>query len=166
MALTTCIECGKEISTSAKVCPHCGTPKPHKEKTTPLTWFVLLAIIAIVISAISGGGTSSQPVSAPTPAETAASSRDTINIQNGVKARRLLIESLRDPDSLSIDNAFATTDGVICLDFKAKNGFGGMNVSNAIYIPSSGAFATSEMKGFAKKWNYGCANKKGTELYL
>ncbi len=32
MALTQCIECGKEISTDAKVCPHCGTSKPHKSK--------------------------------------------------------------------------------------------------------------------------------------
>lgn len=30
MALTKCIECGAEISTDAKVCPSCGTSKPHK----------------------------------------------------------------------------------------------------------------------------------------
>lgn len=28
MAMTTCKECKKEVSTSARSCPHCGTPNP------------------------------------------------------------------------------------------------------------------------------------------
>lgn len=28
MALVACRECGKEVSTEAKTCPHCGTSKP------------------------------------------------------------------------------------------------------------------------------------------
>jgi len=31
MALTTCKECGKEISGSAKACPHCGVAAPGKK---------------------------------------------------------------------------------------------------------------------------------------
>lgn len=27
MALVKCLECGKELSTDAKACPHCGAPK-------------------------------------------------------------------------------------------------------------------------------------------
>jgi hypothetical protein len=29
MALTSCLECKKEISTNANTCPHCGTKMPH-----------------------------------------------------------------------------------------------------------------------------------------
>lgn len=30
MALITCIECGKEVSSTAKACPHCGCPITHQ----------------------------------------------------------------------------------------------------------------------------------------
>ena len=32
MALSKCVECGKEVSTLAKTCPHCGAPKPTLKK--------------------------------------------------------------------------------------------------------------------------------------
>lgn len=34
--LLPCKECGKEISTIAKTCPHCGTSKPIKIQKLPL----------------------------------------------------------------------------------------------------------------------------------
>ena len=33
MAITTCKECGKQVSTEAKTCPHCGTSAPSKKKS-------------------------------------------------------------------------------------------------------------------------------------
>lgn len=33
MALVECRECGKEVGTEAKTCPHCGTPKPAVQAT-------------------------------------------------------------------------------------------------------------------------------------
>ena len=30
MAMKTCKECGKSVSTRAKYCPHCGTDKPRQ----------------------------------------------------------------------------------------------------------------------------------------
>ena len=35
MALSTCKECDGKVSTLAKTCPHCGTPKPTSIKKTP-----------------------------------------------------------------------------------------------------------------------------------
>jgi ribosomal protein L37E len=32
MALTTCRECGEQVSDTAKICPHCGAPHPYKEE--------------------------------------------------------------------------------------------------------------------------------------
>ncbi len=34
--LKVCKECGKEVSKNAKVCPHCGEPKPVKKDDTLL----------------------------------------------------------------------------------------------------------------------------------
>lgn len=55
MALIKCPECGKEISDTAKVCPHCGYKKPLKN---PLNVFfythprILGVILAVIILGI------------------------------------------------------------------------------------------------------------------
>lgn len=57
MALTKCNECGAEISTDAKTCPHCGTSKPHKTnyKKMLLIGGVVLVLFTIWdISKING----------------------------------------------------------------------------------------------------------------
>ena len=35
MALVTCPDCKKEISSSAEACPHCGRPMVHKSAKGP-----------------------------------------------------------------------------------------------------------------------------------
>ncbi|MDA1380576.1 hypothetical protein PCI56_13395 [Plesiomonas shigelloides subsp. oncorhynchi] len=37
MAMTKCRECGKDVSTEAKVCPHCGVEKPRHRFCCPCT---------------------------------------------------------------------------------------------------------------------------------
>lgn len=45
MAMTKCKECKKDVSTSAKVCPHCGVKNPGVK-----TWqgFIVLAVIIAI----------------------------------------------------------------------------------------------------------------------
>ena len=41
MALIACQECGKEISTEALICPHCGRPNKKAQRAairTPVFW--------------------------------------------------------------------------------------------------------------------------------
>ncbi|MBU0924434.1 OB-fold putative lipoprotein [bacterium] len=51
MSLVKCRECKKEISSEAKICPHCGIEKPTKKGITFLQVFLLMifTIIALVI---------------------------------------------------------------------------------------------------------------------
>ncbi|TLY30434.1 MAG: zinc ribbon domain-containing protein [Nitrospirae bacterium] len=51
MALIRCKECGQEISTKAKTCPHCGSPQ--KRKTSPFTWLVTILIVLWAIAYFS-----------------------------------------------------------------------------------------------------------------
>ena len=50
MALVNCGECGKEVSATAKVCPHCGNKGIQKErfkewkKENPTKWKVILGV--------------------------------------------------------------------------------------------------------------------------
>lgn len=66
MALIQCYECKKEISDQAPACPNCGapiakngkqsTPSPTKAKTHPFTWFVLVVIVALVVTCTQSQG--------------------------------------------------------------------------------------------------------------
>ncbi len=53
MALINCKECGKEISTQAKVCPNCGakTQRAIIQKKTNIRMFLFLLVLAVVIGA-------------------------------------------------------------------------------------------------------------------
>lgn len=47
MALINCPECGKEISDSTKICPHCGYKL--KNKSDSKKWIIPVIIISIVV---------------------------------------------------------------------------------------------------------------------
>jgi hypothetical protein len=49
-------------------------------------------------------------------------------------AAKALNGSLRNPDSLSFEQILVNSDGsVICMTYRAKNGFGGMNVEHVVF---------------------------------
>ena len=53
MAMTTCKECGKQVSTEAKACPHCGAAAPAKKKAKGGMGKWLLIVFAIgVVAAV------------------------------------------------------------------------------------------------------------------
>ena len=56
MALKPCKECKKEVSTSAKVCPHCGVQNPTVTASDALRGLVFLVVIIGGCVAFSGGG--------------------------------------------------------------------------------------------------------------
>lgn len=47
MALVKCKECGKEISSTVKVCPSCG----YKKKPSKLTYFIVI-ILGVIIGSV------------------------------------------------------------------------------------------------------------------
>lgn len=48
MALKKCRECGKEVSTNANKCPHCGAPLPTFSNSQRGIYIIFWAIIAII----------------------------------------------------------------------------------------------------------------------
>ncbi len=58
MALTQCPECGKEVSTSAELCPHCGyrlIAKPQNPiKAIPKSVIITLVSIFVVVFLVRG----------------------------------------------------------------------------------------------------------------
>lgn len=73
MALGTCMECGKECSSNAHACPHCGNPfrkpAPPAAKTSGCAWIALIFIavpfLLFFIGSMnrSASGPSASPIS-------------------------------------------------------------------------------------------------------
>lgn len=116
MPLVKCKECGAKVSTSAKACPKCG--EPDFINTTPKRAsrivkyggpFVVVAILAAILSG-NRARTEDPNVTA------ARSTADSIRA------------IARDPDSVKIERMLITPDsGTRCVQYQAKNGFGGTN---------------------------------------
>ena len=79
LALTECRECGKQVSTDAKACPHCGTPDPARKKgmskiAKTFLWILAIGIFGNVITPLIGKkdpvsvGASVATPAAPAPA--------------------------------------------------------------------------------------------------
>jgi RNA polymerase subunit RPABC4/transcription elongation factor Spt4 len=69
VALKPCKECGREISTEAKACPHCGKTSPTGAKTSWLAAGCLIIIILFIVGiiSISNDSTNGARSSSPTP---------------------------------------------------------------------------------------------------
>lgn len=68
MAIVKCKECGGDVSTEAKTCPHCGAPVEAEEGIGKR---ILIGIVAIVVISIIGSRCSTntaEPTVPPTPA--------------------------------------------------------------------------------------------------
>ena len=52
MAMTTCKECGKQVSTEAKACPHCGAAAPARKKAKGGIgkWLLVVFAIGVVVA--------------------------------------------------------------------------------------------------------------------
>jgi len=74
MALAKCRECGKEISTEAKVCPNCGKTNPTSARVMStagaLGCFGLIVVMAL-IGSLSSSGSSGYAAGKPSAADVA-----------------------------------------------------------------------------------------------
>lgn len=159
MTTGPCKECGKEVSTKADTCPHCGARQPKTGALTKLVAGTLAFIaLAAIVSSISGPAT---PVTTPPedPVIAAKKAADLKRYAAAVGAADALKKNLRDPESLRIDSMRVNDDAtVVCTEYRAKNGFGGMNRAIAGFVKGSG-FTD------AASWNKHCRGVMTDQLY-
>ena len=110
MALTKCKECKKEVSTSAKVCPHCGVKNPGTTAGQAIGGFVVLVLLVWGAIKIFGGSDDNKPAAkADTPKNCAANDGQCLFDKNWIEAAsrcRPLIEKSSKYD-------FEWTDGMM-----------------------------------------------------
>jgi hypothetical protein len=173
MAMIECAECGNEVSSKVASCPKCGVRYARKPLGFSgfigvlLLGVVLLTAFSSILSSGSSSGTSSPPSSSKppeTPEQKAERERKDAAVQRATVGAVVLKKSMRDPESFKLESALVI-DGsrAVCYDYRAKNGFGGTNVGQAVLAGDGTTFKTSEMAGFTRLWNKECASKTGTE---
>ena len=160
-------KCGNEVASNAKFCPKCGH-RFTSRLVKALAWFFGLTIGLPLLAAILSRDSTNTPTSTPAPtqaeqlAKKLADAKEELIFQRAVAGAKTLKESMRNPDSFKLSQALMMNDGAVCYEYRAQNGFGGMNVGQAVLSPK-GKFKSSESDGFSSLWNKECAHKIGTD---
>jgi hypothetical protein len=125
-------------------------------------FLVLIAVMGIFGAIIGGSNRTSSVQSAPSPAQQAAKQKDDAAFARAVAGAKQLHDSMRNPESFRLGQTLIMADGTVCYDYRAQNGFGGMNVGHAVLAPN-GQFKSDESDGFDALWNKRCAGKTGDD---
>lgn len=158
MTLTTCGECNQPVSRNAKTCPGCGAGRKHfLRQPGERRRFSGCAIVAIGFAILIGIGAVMSQIIPPTPAappDEATSARQ----MAAYRAARTLRSAARDPDSLVFESVLADEEGqLICITYRARNGFGGMNRERMTVRDGVGSTRPAD-------WNMHCARKRLYDL--
>lgn len=161
MAMGKCRECGKDTSSEAKVCPHCGIKAPIKKQIGIVGIIGALAVGAFIFKCstdVHDSNTRRDAIeAAKTPeqrtAEAAENARREVAFQRTVAVVKRLKQNLREPDSVVWEQIYANDDATtICITYRARNGFGGMNRESVV-------IANGKASQEPAAWNRHCANK-------
>jgi hypothetical protein len=107
-------------------------------------------------------GSEQKQVEAAAEAEKKKKAVEELHWQLAIVAARSLREAMRNPDSFKLVSAYFTDHGAVCYRYRAQNGFGGLNIGQAV-LSATGEFKTDETNGFSSLWNKECAHKSGTD---
>lgn len=92
MAIIKCRECGQDVSSQARTCPHCGIAMPSNRVEPRRVASVVIIIIAVFIFILvkhTNESRRTHAYQAPTPASTPAPTRTPFNINAAVSYRNL-----------------------------------------------------------------------------
>jgi hypothetical protein len=158
MAMINCGECGASVSTQARTCPACGANRKVFRRpagaATRMSWpkkigiaFAAMFGLGVIGQIVTGGA--SQNAQAESPQDKQTKHRD----YAAYLSAKALKASLRNPDSLDFDSILANDDGsVICMTYRAQNGFGGMNLGHVVFKDGDPSESHSS-------WRTNCAHK-------
>lgn len=148
MGMRPCKECFTPVSDKATACPKCGAPVP--KPTSRLTLLVGGLLIIGVGQALFPSSPRAPVEVTRTPEEQAAwelqdrldrekrqeASRAAERVRRARQAVSAVRAHLRDPNSMEVAWLGTSYDAeTICLKYRARNGFGGMNTGYATFLP-------------------------------
>lgn len=173
MALFKCVECGNEVSTTAKTCPKCGAKVTAPKKPASKLWLALGAVVigGMVIGAMrpTGADGSASPGPAKSPEQLAkdkaASAKRDEQLQAAAAGAAALKGAMKDPTAFELTSLVVKPNGVGCYEYRAKNSFGAIMPGSAVLAPN-GKLLVQEKNGntFATAWNKDCTAPGGDDV--
>lgn len=137
----------------------------ESQKSVGLVGIILSAFVGMVIfNAVTQGEQTKRAETSKPPEQRVAEEKDRVlsSQRSAVTlvALSTIKKHLRNPASVQWGNVLANDDGsVVCIEYRAQNGFGGMNLSKTAII--KGVVTTT-----AADWNKNCAGKQLNDVSL
>lgn len=173
MAMTKCKECGAEISTTAKACPHCGA---KQRRTSLLTMALAVVLIPSCIAGIWTSTTNSDKraqdqraaEAAKSPEQRAAEqtrkAAEEAEFQRAVVAAKTVKSGMKNPASFELSGAGVTPKGAICLQYRGTNSFNAVVPGYAVLAPNAAAVLAGSERDVAAAWNQHCAKQSMRDI--
>ena len=181
MALTTCRECGGQVSSTAKACPACGARVRTSLVAKVVLGFIILVFAGSTINRCNRNEQRAQEVKRDadgqkaemvrradlTPEQRAAEDKE--NAEAAARRARMeqqereeyaelltLAQAIRreanDPRSIEIEEAHYTWKGAMMLKYRGRNAFGAL-VLNYVVVSPTGEVSSGPKAAVAKLWN-------------
>jgi hypothetical protein len=118
----------------------------------------LIAVVVILMAAafiVAMYSSQTAPVAVQTPEQQEQEKISGEDQERALIGAQILRKSMRNPDSFKLESVLVTMKGVVCYEYRAQNGFGGMNVEFAVLSPPYVGFNQN-----ASAWNSRCAAKE------
>lgn len=158
MALVKCKECGSLMSSAAASCPSCG--KPAAKKTTAVTWFVLGAVVLIVLLNIGKTPDSVAPTPPELTAEQKAAKAEDMRRGKALFGAEPLVKAkLKDGDSAKFGKSYFRNPNSVCGFVNAKNSFGAYvgEVGYIVDYEKNEVLIEGSSKEFPARWSKQCS---------
>lgn len=160
MALMKCHECGKDVSTSANNCSHCGAKvkNPTSLGTKLVLIFSAIPFLIVVVSLAKRSPAGNENVKPPlTPEQIAAEKTRDIELKFALVGAKQLKKSMKDPQAFELTRLFVTKNGHACYQYRAKNSFNAYLEGGAVLTPKL-KMLLEEQHGnqFVNAWNREC----------
>ena len=132
-----------------------------QKRTGCFTWVLGAVAVMVLFSIINAmiNGPTEPTKQAAAPEKTAEELRHEKEVTVATVAAKSIKAALRNPDSFVLESALVMDSGAVCLDYRAQNGFGGMNREQAVVPANTTKLFGTDTQGFKSAWRTHCAGK-------
>jgi hypothetical protein len=117
---------------------------------------ILIGILVLIMIGVIVSSYNEKPTAEP---QIQDDTKDDPNLLRAVVGAASLRNAMRNPDSFQLSSVLIMPDKSVCYQYRAQNGFGGLNVEYAVLTPKASNLNTS-----ASLWNRQCAHKQGEDI--
>lgn len=148
MAIAACKECGKEVSSKAAACPHCGAKQPRSSTAVIIVVCLLLLVLGIVAVDTSGK---------PEPLAAAPDPQKELEFQQAVATLNYIKGAMKNPKSFELVSIVRVDGPAICVEYRGTNSFNATVLQRHVMSETVNSSSSDA-------WSRHCAGKSGQSV--